>query len=687
MSSSTDARPVSGWTGAPSEHGHFRPDIEGLRAVAVFAVLLFHVGVPGFAGGFIGVDVFYVISGFLITGLLQRELATTGRINLRSFYERRLRRLLPAALLVIAVTVLAALILLPRLQSTEVARDGGWAALYVSNYALAFRGFDYLTDVSVSPLLHYWSLGVEEQFYLLWPLIILITARVAGVRRLPLIIIAIGVPSFMLAYGLTHVFAPLAFYSLPTRAWELGIGALLATAPSPLAARLPAVAYRMVAFVGLMMIVVSAILIDPTLGYPDTVALVPAVGAALVIAGGAKAGGVSRLLGMRGPRWIGRISYSLYLWHWPLLTLAPIALGVDNLPVRALLALVSIGVADFSTRAIENPFRLRPNSRRRSSVTIAVAAAASILVASVAFGASLTLRPPLKASVTPAELQRDLAQPEAVLSQPMTLGPIPENIRSALLWASKDVPPARRDDCQADRLDSSASECIYGDDASTTVVAVFGDSHAAQWLAALDDIGKLKGWRIVSYTKAACPPLDAIVWSEPLHRPYTECNAWLTQAVDRIQALAPALVIVSGARHFQLVDGGQRFSYGERPIQWQEALRAVLARLRLSSPNVVLMADTPAYPWSPIDCLASRSRFEDCTAASSVAEDAAYAQIEQHASNAAGAALVSMNDTLCPASSCPLVFGDYLVYRDSGHVTATFSRLLAPRLASLLPTP
>ena len=221
-----DPRPVSGLAGTPTEQGHFRPDIEGMRAIAILAVLVYHMGVPGFPGGFVGVDVFYVISGFLITGLLKRELIATGRVSLSNFYARRLRRLLPAALVVIAVTVAASAFLLSSLRFPDVAGDGAAAALYVSNYRFALNATDYLAATDApSPLLHYWSLAVEEQFYLVWPLLIMVGARLLSVRRLGWLVLVVGVASLALSIVLTDVAAPWAFFSLPTRAWELAIGA------------------------------------------------------------------------------------------------------------------------------------------------------------------------------------------------------------------------------------------------------------------------------------------------------------------------------------------------------------------------------------------------------------------------------------------------------------------------------
>jgi len=679
-----DAEPISGWVGTPSERGHFRPDIEGLRAIAVLAVLLFHIGVPGFRGGFIGVDVFYVISGFLITGLLRRELRRTGGIDLISFYSRRARRLLPAALVVIAVTVAVSALVLSRIRFAEVATDGAAAALYVANYRFALEGLDYLTDTTISPLLHYWSLGVEEQFYLFWPVLILVSAKLLTMRRIGWVICGIGIASFVLSVALTHVAAPLAFYSLPTRAWELAVGALLAVAPEPLSRRIPQWGYRVAGWAGLGLIIASAVLVDPELGYPDLVAAVPVLGAALMIGAGVMGGGAARWLDTPIPRWLGRISYSLYLWHWPILILIPIAIGMDGLAVRIPLALAAVAVAHLSTRFIEQPFRLHGEPKRRPIVPIVATGIASILVAGAALGAGAVLRPRSQPPVTPEQIAADVQNPEPVLASPRLGGPIPPEIRNGLAWAAKDVPPSRRDDCQVDRLRTEPLPCLYGSETSDTSVVLLGDSHAGQWLSAMADLASQNGWRLVSHLKSACPPLGTSVWSEALHRTYDECAIWLDKAIAQIAADPPDLIVVAGARHYQLVDSGGRYRFAAHSDQWTAALATILGRLRAVSPNVVLLADTPRNDASPIDCLSLSARFEDCELATDLAIEYEYTVAESRAAGQSGAAYISMNDRVCPGDACPLAFGDYIVYRDSAHLTATFTRILSKALGERL---
>ncbi|HEX9045153.1 MAG TPA: acyltransferase family protein, partial [Candidatus Limnocylindrales bacterium] len=392
--------------------------------------------------GFVGVDAFFVLSGFLITGLILREHERTGRIDLAAFYARRVRRILPAALLTVAVTVgFAALVLAP-LDVPNVALDGAAAALSVGNIRFAMTSIDYFGPASPSPFRHFWSLGVEEQFYLVWPTLLGLAVWRGGSRRRVVVVLAAVVgASLALSVWLTGVDAPVAFYSLPTRAWQLGLGGLLAAGasrPAPLAgavplartggtvtadglprasfedgiraavsrlsvwlrARLVAAAWAGVALVGLAAIVASTVLLDGSTPYPGTAAIVPAVATAAVILGGQRQGPARWLLVRRPVRWLGRISYSLYLWHWPILVLPALALGRDLEPVEVVpLAALSVAVGWASWRFVEEPFRRgwSPSVSRRRTVLAGLSAAALVAVVALSVGNGVLLRLPASA--------------------------------------------------------------------------------------------------------------------------------------------------------------------------------------------------------------------------------------------------------------------------------------------------
>jgi peptidoglycan/LPS O-acetylase OafA/YrhL len=330
--------PTEGVQGRRSAQREFRQDIEGLRAVAVLAVVLFHAEVPGVGGGYVGVDVFFVISGFLITGLLWREVSTTGTVRLRRFYGARARRLLPASATVGVVTAIASAVLLPPLHARTVIGDGIASALYVSNYRFILQGVDYLAaTLPPSPFQHYWSLGVEEQFYLVWPAMIIGTAwLIRRARRRTgadatssqppyLVVLAlVAVVSFAGSLAVTHWAPFVAFFSLPTRAWQLAVGGLVALTAGQWR-RLPALPAAIAGWAGLALILLACTQFGTTTLYPGTAALLPVLGTALVIGAGcaAPSQGCGRVLALSPMRAIGRVSYSWYLWHWPVLLLAP----------------------------------------------------------------------------------------------------------------------------------------------------------------------------------------------------------------------------------------------------------------------------------------------------------------------------------------------------------------------------
>jgi peptidoglycan/LPS O-acetylase OafA/YrhL len=343
----------------------FSPGVEGLRGVAVLLVVAFHA-LPRVAGGFIGVDVFFVISGYLITGLLVRELVATGRIDLVAFYGRRMRRLLPAATVVAMVVLPAGWLAVSPLDRPELVLDGGGAMLIVSNLRFAGAEGDYFAAVrDPSPFLHYWSLSLEEQFYLVWPGLLLLVTRRGRVRTAAVISLAIvGVASWAMSLWLTEIAPAWGFYALPSRAWQFALGGLLAVAVS----RAPAVAGRaaslahgaaaLAGWTGLALVAVAVLAIDGSQAYPGLLALLPSIGALLVIGGATARWGPVLLLGCRPLRFLGRISYSLYLWHWPILVIPATAAGITlEWPASVALAALAVVVAWLSWRYVEEPFR------------------------------------------------------------------------------------------------------------------------------------------------------------------------------------------------------------------------------------------------------------------------------------------------------------------------------------------
>jgi peptidoglycan/LPS O-acetylase OafA/YrhL len=307
----------------PTSRLEYRGDIEGMRAVAVLLVVIGHASIGWLAGGYVGVDVFFVISGFLITSLLTKELASTGNISIRHFYARRALRLLPASTLVLLATLIAAWSWLSPLRFTDTVRDIVASAFYVINFRLADIGTDYLASADPpSPVQHFWSLAVEEQFYLFWPVLILLAtlwSRRRGQARFDLLAVVLAtltVSSLALSWFVTRQSAPWAYFGTHTRAWELGIGAMVALG-APKLERIPRVAAELAAWTGLAAIITAAVVYDEYTPFPGIAALVPVGGAALLIAAGCRTSAAGRLLAVAPMRVLGKLSYGWYLWHWP----------------------------------------------------------------------------------------------------------------------------------------------------------------------------------------------------------------------------------------------------------------------------------------------------------------------------------------------------------------------------------
>ncbi len=698
--------------GSPSQ---FRPDIEGVRAIAVMAVLLYHMQVPGFGGGFTGVDVFNVISGFLITGLLVREMTSRGSIDLPRFYFRRVRRLLPAGLLVILVTLVVSYLILSPVRFPSVAGDGAASALYVANYRFALAGTDYLaSNADPSPYQHFWSLAVEEQFYLIWPLLILVVSRLIGVRRVGVVLAGVTVGSFLYSLYLTDVSAPWAFFSLPTRAWELGLGGLVAVGVGDW---LPRRLLPYVGALGLALVIGGTLLINESVPYPGTAALAPVLGTACLIIGAADATGrLAHGLGSRAPRFLGGISYSLYLWHWPLLILVPIALSDDSLALRLVLGAVAVGFAVISTRFIEAPFRFGRIARTPALRGVVVGLTVSVIMGTTAIAAGAVAldslsgdagptvalatprpRPTHRPAHTSTVTQAPSLMPSAAgthvpapsltpIADPVTSGPVPKGLDPKLKDVAADLPEGYADGCHLGFDDTESGPCIYGPADATTTVVIFGDSHAEQWLPAIEDLAFVRGWRVVALTKSSCPPVDVPVWNGSKKREYRECDAWHKSALARIDAEQPAIVFVGADRQYDFIDGGTQTAVGDDPSAWGASLARMIERVSQSAPHVVLLGETPHLGVVPDECLAShKDAVEKCQQLKADVVDSDYAALEDSVAASTGAQLISMTDLICPGTTCPLIFGTTPVYRDTHHLGATFSQSLSSYFDQQLP--
>ena len=690
----------------------FRPDIEGLRAVAVIAVVLYHAGIPGFGGGFIGVDVFFVISGFLITGLLWREVATTNTVALGRFYGARARRLLPAAATVGIATALVVAVVLPPLQARSVFLDGIACALYAGNYRFAMHGTDYLaSDLPPSPFQHYWSLGVEEQFYLVWPVLIIGTAWLvhrlragAAARATPYAVVLVLVAAASLAAAVlwTRTSPAWAFFSLPTRAWELAAGGLVALSIHQWR-RLPLLPATIVGWGGLALIVLTCTQLGPRTPYPGTAALLPVLGTALVIGAGPVTGGlgVGRVLCRPAMRAIGRVSYSWYLWHWPVLLLMPPLLGEPaGLPARLSATAVSGGLAVITLHLVENPGRFAAALRRSAKASLTVAAAASAAAAcacmlllnvvpvpvgdgAAAPRANIVAVPPttIAPAMSPEEaaVQHAFAQARDAVAASAGLRAVPSNLDPPLAKAPADKAAVFVNGCVRSWREIGQVECATGDIASPTTVALVGDSHAAMWNPAFQHLAEQRHWRLETLAKVTCPLQDLHITSPYLGREYTECEQWRAQIVNRLKAEHPRLVVLDMSRRY-----GADFGFTSYDPAWIDTLGRTVAQLRSIGAAVLVLGPVPDPGSSVPTCLSGH--VDDATAcapARPVAVGDGGISAERAATTAGGGHYADLTDLFCTADRCPVIVGNTLVFRDDNHVTTEYAQLLTPVFGAL----
>lgn len=627
----------------------FRPDIEGLRALAVGLVIASHAGLPFLGGGFVGVDVFFVLSGYLITRLMMKEISSSGTVDFVRFYARRARRLLPAAItMVIVVSSVEAIIMNPVAQFKTL-KAAIATVLFSSNLYFAHLQLQYFYQHSApNPLLHTWSLAVEEQFYLMWPLILLLLARsFKTLRGRSAALAAISLASFVICVRLTATNPVLAFFEAPARGWEFGAGGLLAFLPDRWLTEYRRI-WPWLGGIGIIALVACAELIKASM-FPGYVAAFPLVGTLLILSAGVGSPEslAPRLLGATPAQLLGKLSYSLYLWHWPVLVIARQLIPSNSVSVR----LGSIAVAGIMATvcygAIENPIRRQPYLIARPGLTIAQA----LLSATLCIGAIGTWGAILKHS----EQFRKYEQ------------------------VAQDIPGVYRKGCDPAIPDPHPAMCFFGETSQPQLTMVlFGDSHAAQWFPALLQIADAHHWRLATIIKPGCTALSIREETTPLME--RVCQEWRRAAFGDIERLRPGLVIVTSASRHPGADGNM---VQDTQI-WETGARDTFAALGKQGEKVRFIRDTPFADYDVPGCLAQAEwdGHTQCPApvpavALSPGVYAAEARAGQGFDNVK---FLDLSDLLCGPTSCYLELGGQIIYRDGDHMTASFSRSLAATL-------
>ena len=605
------------------------PQIQALRAFAAVLVVIYHAKIT--SGGYIGVDIFYVISGYLITGLLLRELENTGTLALKAFYLRRIKRLLPTSFFVLAITAITAWWLYPSTMRADLGRDIAAAGIYISNYLFAFWQMDYQNLSAIPPVvIHYWSLAVEEQFYLFWPFIIFALYKRGGRATVGKAIALITTASFLFSLYQTSVAPIWAFYSLPTRAWELGVGALLLYIPARIKFS------QNYLWIALALFIYGTFQFRDNTPFPGTAALVPVIATAICIAAVHSWPRILNLIGNhRLVQWLGAISYPLYLWHWPLLVIPVVYLGRGlHIYERFFCVLATLLLADLTHRFIEEPLRhakLSPKTILRGG---AIATTFSLVLSFAIYSS-----------------HSDLIK-----------------LRDGTVFSLNEVmqkPIVYDDGCHVNNGETTSPDCRYGVVGASKKIVLFGDSHAAQWMPTLEKMAREKNFELISLTKSACPG-PAVVKVNTGEYKNSDCSAWRDYAYKRITSIQPVAVIVAGMQHFDMPSG-----YPDRASWWREGQRKTLAALRGSSPHIIYLSDTP-HPNRDIPSCIAAGKIERCNGSerSTPIYTSGYQQINP-------------TPWLC-TRTCPGVIGSTVVYRDASHLTVAMARSLSVELEKAL---
>ncbi|MDZ5078540.1 acyltransferase family protein [Nesterenkonia sp. HG001] len=698
--------PTPSMSGRSRRGSRFQPEIQGLRALAVLLVVAYHFWPERLPGGYVGVDVFFVISGYLITAHLFKEAARTGTLKLGQFWARRIRRLLPLSLLVLLVTAVTAVLVLPSTAWQSTLRQIVASTLYVQNWILAADSVEYSKlDEQATAVQHFWSLSVEEQFYVLWPLLLVLALLVtrARVARTPqavrttfiAVLSVLGVASFVFSVWYTGQDPAQAYFVTPTRIWEFALGALLALVmgSSQFTGRLA----DLLGWLGLAMILSSAWFYSETTAFPGWAALLPTVGTVLILmCGGRGAGtGIHWWLSRRPATAVGDWSYAIYLWHWPVVIFSPyLSDEADRWYVKGLLILAVIGLSAFSTRYVETPLR-RARLLRPTWGSLVAAAAGMALVISTAHVAVAAV----ERGFADTELSEDhpcygyaaLANPDQCgdpLEGDLGLMPNPAQV------TAQNSEPAYPD-CQAETDAEGIPECWLGAGASAAegTIAVVGDSHATMWLPALDEIAQEHHKRLLVLTRSACTPRAGEIDEDS-----GECARANAEIVEKLaqDEDVETVVIAASQMHSSFGDPGTDLDLPAHDIELTDTARAMYAPIDAwleAGKEVAVFGEVPRMnkesqeEQTLPECVALHE--DDVTACDDDLEDTRVGdrwltRSDEVFGGVENFHFVPTEDLLCDEVTCHAVLGGAITFRDNSHLSENFVRSVTDEIGQRL---
>lgn len=650
---------------------NFRADLQGLRALAVAMVVLAHASVPGFSGGFVGVDLFFVLSGYLITGILYQELQQTGRIDLPVFYSRRIKRLLPAMMLMIGATLAAVFILLPKDEAKLLIGSAPFASLWLSNFYFNLNDAGYFDEQALEDLfLHTWSLGVEEQFYLTWPCLMLLLGwlqhrnsgkdRIGANGRIIAGFAAIGMTSLALCVYWLGTSPLFSFYQMPSRAWQFTLGALVFLVWQRRKVLLgetvggQASGYVLL-LAGLVLIGISVGFYHDQMAYPGWAAVMPSVGAVLIIAAGILLHSWHNPLAWPPLVWLGNRSYSVYLWHWPILQLTKTVHGGHTATTITLAIAGSLLLAELTYRLIEQPFWKGKFSHYASKVVLQSGLVAMLLTMAACFHAA---RKPIDPNMLTGNQATQALKIDAPVIYTMPCDSWYENA---------DIQP-----------------CTFGPENASNTALLLVDSIGAQWFSLIADTYLKQNWKVVVLTKSACPIVDEPIFYSRINHEYSICEQWRNKILDQLEEWSPDVVIT-----------GSTAGYEYTHEQWVSGSQRVWRKITDTGARVIVIPGTPSLGMDGPSCLrrqleAGHTNYLDMknTCSKDQANHVAYkiADLLKTASaNIQEVDVLDLNAEVCPEKVCSAITGaGIVVFRDGQHLTDSFVRSLAINAAPKL---